>query len=441
MSDVVVAAREALEAHDVRHCSVCIALSGGLDSVVLLEVINELAGSLGLAVSALHVNHGLHEQAAQWAQYCRQCCDRLGVALTVDQVTVSRHSGLGIEAAARAQRYAAFARVRADYLALAHHLDDQVETFVMQLLRGAGTKGLSAMPVERPLGDHGPALLRPFLSLTRAQLAQYAAVHKVEWVEDASNAEQAFDRNFLRHAVLPVIEQRFPAYRTTVSRASRNLAEASELTEILGVQDLDELRINGGGLDLGKLRTWPLSRALNAVRCLLLQSGCATPGRDLLVEALRQAFEARQDARVRVDFGGFSLRRYRRGLFVVRNLLVPPGWQGNWRGESELALPPGLGALRFRRTTGCGLSARLLQDQHVRIAFRAGGERIALACNRPHRDLKKLFQEAGMAPWQRERTPLLFSGTELALVPGLGIAGEFQAKPGDDSWDVEWVQT
>lgn len=440
MSEFLATVREALDSHGVKQCSACVALSGGLDSVVLLETMCALAPILELEVSALHVDHGLHEDAARWAQFCEQRCAALGVPLTIERVTVARNSGMGIEAAARQLRYAAFAKVRADYIALAHHLDDQVETFLLQLLRGAGARGLSAMPFQRSLGPGAPVLLRPLLALTRAQLAGFADAQGLDWVEDASNAELAFERNFLRHELLPMIEQRFPAYRTTLSRARRNLAEAAELNDILGAQDVAALRVDGG-LALDALASWPVSRSLNAVRCLLREYGCPMPARGRLREALRQAFGARGDSQVQVDVGEFSLRRYRGALYVVRNVELPRGWQICWRGESELALPPGLGLMRFEPAVGQGLSAKQLRDQRVSIRLRSGGERMALAGNRPHRDLGKLYQQAGIAPWLRQRTPLLFGGQHLAFVPGLGVAAEFQAGPGEQSWDVRWVQT
>jgi tRNA(Ile)-lysidine synthase len=439
MPEVITAVRDVLDAHGVRRCGVSVGLSGGLDSVVLIHAMAVLAKNFELDLSAVHVNHGLQTGAAEWARFCRELCGNLGVPLSVEEVAVARDSGLGIEAAARAERYTVFAGVQADFVALAHHQDDQVETFLLQLLRGAGTKGLSAMPVARKLGDGAPRLLRPLLALTRSELAEFAAASGLQWIEDASNADLAFDRNFLRHSVLPVVEQRFPAYRSTLSRASRNLAEAAELAEILGQQDLEQAR-SGAGLLLDRLRSWPVARALNALRSLFRESGCAAPRRAVLTEALRQAFEARQDALVQVDFGDFSLRRFRGVLFIVSNLQVPLDWQAVWTGENDLALPSGLGELRFRRSTGSGLSAEALRGSQVRIAFRSGGERMALADKRPHRELKKLYQAAGVAPWQRERTPLVYCGTRLAFVPGLGAAAEFQARDGEDSWDIEWVQ-
>jgi tRNA(Ile)-lysidine synthase len=398
-----------------------------------------LAASFELDVSAVHINHGLQASAADWGRFCRELCAKLGVPLALEQVAVTRDAGLGIEAAARIERYAVFAKAGADFLALAHHQDDQVETFLLQLLRGAGARGLSAMPVQREIEAARPSLIRPFLALTRSELVGYALANGLEWIEDASNADLAFDRNFLRHSVLPTVEQRFPGYRSTLSRASRNLAEAAELTETLGRLDLEQARI-GDGLLLDRLRSWSVARALNALRSLLGASGHAAPRRSRLIEALRQAFEARQDARVQVDFGGFSLRRHRGILFMVKNVRVPRGWQAVWAGQSQLALPPGLGQLQFEHGIGRGLSANALRANQVNIAFRSGGERMALAEKRPHRPLKKLFQDAGLAPWLRERTPLIYCGRRLVFVPGLGAAAEFQARNGEESWQIKWVQ-
>ncbi len=294
------------------------------------------------------------------------------------------------------------------------------------------------MPFARRLGAVGPELLRPFLTLTRAQLARYAASHALDWIEDASNADLDFDRNFLRHKVLPAIAERFPAYRSTLSRSSRNLADAAELGEILGRQDLAEVRV-GNAIALDGIRSWPQSRALNVVRSLFAELGHPPPRRAVLCEALRQALAARQDAQVRVDIGEFSLRRHRGNLHLVSNVEPPAGWRAQWHGEPRQVLPEGLGELRFQRATGTGLSARKLQQAPVSVVFRSGGERMALAANRPHRCLRKLYQEANVAPWLRERAPLLLCGERLAFVPGLGVAAEFQAGPDEASWTVEWL--
>ena len=223
-------------------------LSGGIDSVVMLDLLRRAAAKMRFELAALHVNHQINPAAAKWARFCGAYCRQLGIGLTVVKVNVPREASL--EAAARNARYAAFARLPADFVALAHNLDDQAETVLLQLLRGAGVKGVSAMPalglriedwglrkISSPLTvetlhprSH-PSILRPLLDITRAEIEAYARARKLRWVEDDSNADTGFDRNFMRHRLLPVIAERYPAYRKTLARASRNFAEAAVLLD------------------------------------------------------------------------------------------------------------------------------------------------------------------------------------------------------------------
>jgi len=444
MAKVVNAIANTLKEYDVANCSVCVALSGGLDSIVLLNAMRELAPSRRIDLSAIHVDHGLSSHAQEWSAFCADQCRKLGTELTVETVSVDLGAGLGTEAAARVARYRAFAKCNADFLALGHHADDQVETFLIQLLRGAGASGLSAMPVERAMVNNGPRLLRPLLSVTRSDLGEFATRRALLWVEDDSNADLAFDRNFLRHSLLPLLEQRFPAYRSTLSRATHNLADVAQLTDILGRQDLLSLRdsaANCGGLCIAELKRWPPSRALNVFRCLFREEGLPLPHRAAISEALRQVLEARRDAQVRADFGGVSLRCYRGYVHLVKNIEVPPDWHTKWSGQERVELPEGLGELRLRQARGTGLSAQALQGDEVSVGFRRGGERMAVSVNQPHRDLSKLYQEAGVAPWLRERTPMVLCGRKVVCVPGVGLAAEFQAIPGEASFEIEWLQT
>jgi tRNA(Ile)-lysidine synthase len=443
MARVINAVANALKEYDVANCSLCVALSGGLDSIVLLHAMHELAPSRKIDLSAVHVDHGLSPHARDWSEFCADQCRKLDTALTVETVSVDLGAGLGTEAAARVARYEAFAKCNADFLALAHHADDQVETFLIQLLRGGGAAGLSAMPVERALVNNGPRLLRPLLPVTRSDLDEFGRRRALRWVEDVSNADLAYDRNFLRHALLPLLEQRFPAYRSTLLRATHNLADAAQLTDILGRQDLLSVRdseANSGGLVIAELKRWPRSRALNVFRCLFREEGLAFPHRAAISEALRQVLEARGDARVRVDFGEVSLRCYRGYAYLVKNIEVPPGWHIKWSGQERVGLPDGLGELRLRRAHGSGLSALALQRDEVSIGFRRGGERMAVSVDRPHRNLSKLYQDAGVAPWVRERTPIVLCGRKVVCVPGVGFAAEFQANPDEASFEVEWLQ-
>ena len=214
-----------------------LALSGGVDSVVLLDLLSQARHTLNFSLSAIHVNHQISPHAADWAEFCMTLCHKQNIPLQVKKVRVGRRSGLGLEAAARAARYQAFAGLDADLLLLAHHLDDQIETLLHNLLRGTGVGGASGMPESRAqIGDL--VLLRPLIEVPRATLLAYAQQQHLRWVEDESNADTSFTRNFLRHAVLPVIERRFPAYRETLARAAQHFAEADCLLGELAALDL-----------------------------------------------------------------------------------------------------------------------------------------------------------------------------------------------------------
>ncbi|MEK7877513.1 MAG: tRNA lysidine(34) synthetase TilS, partial [Pseudomonadota bacterium] len=254
-------------------------LSGGVDSIVLLDLLRRLSKKLRFELAALHVNHQINPAAGPWAAFCRAICRQHGIALTVVRVTVPR--GNSLEAEARAARYRVFAALPADYVALAHNLDDQAETVLLQLLRGAGVKGLSAMPElrgENRLTPHAsrlaPSILRPLLDFPRSEIEAYARSRKLEWIEDESNADVYYDRNFLRHRVLPVIAERYPAYRRTLARASRNLAEAAQMLDQLAAADAQD---DAGGLGTTALRRLSAARAKNALRHFLARHGVMMP--------------------------------------------------------------------------------------------------------------------------------------------------------------------
>ncbi|HSE02066.1 MAG TPA: tRNA lysidine(34) synthetase TilS, partial [Burkholderiales bacterium] len=289
-------------------------LSGGVDSVVLLDVLGHVAPGLRLRLAALHVNHQLSPNAGRWEAFCRRLCRARGVPFRSVKVGVRR--GDSVEAAARAARYGAFARQDCNFVVLAHHCDDQVETLLLQLLRGAGVKGLAAMPLVRK--DEGgrmkaegkgrkkghpsslilhPSILRPLLDVTRAEILDYARKRGLKWIEDESNQDIYFQRNFIRHEVLPVIARRFPAYRITLARAASHLAEAARLLDELAAADAAG-HLADGTLSLAALRRLPPARGRNLLRYFLASHGVTMPNAARLDEALRQALTAKQDARV-----------------------------------------------------------------------------------------------------------------------------------------------
>jgi len=436
-----------------------VGLSGGVDSVVLLECLHSAAGSLRFHLSALHVNHQLSPHARQWAAFCRRLCRERGVPLRVESVTVPR--GAGPEAAARAARYGVFLRQKCDYIVLAHHRDDQVETFLLQLLRGAGLKGLAAMPFLRTrdsgfrIQDEpasggqernpdtgsripGPAFLRPLLEMTRSEILDYARRRELQWVEDESNADYHFPRNYLRGEIVPRIERRFPAYRVAVARSGRHIAEANEvLDEVAAADGADFLQ--GSTLAVAGLRRLSAARARNLLRYFIAGHGFAMPAAVRLDEALRQVMTAKHDARVAIDLEGAVLRRFDDRLFLER---IPSGSAIRprvWRGEERVALPELGGTLAMERVSGKGISLTRLQGKPVTIRLRRGGERLQPDCARPRRSLKNLLQETRVPPWQRERLPLLFREDRLVWVPGLGIDCAYQAADGEPAVLPEWI--
>jgi tRNA(Ile)-lysidine synthase len=282
-----------------------VGFSGGIDSVVLLHALR----GVGITVSAFHVHHGLSQFADAWAAFCRKLCAAWQIALTVERVVVERTSVDGQEAAARRARHEAYDRVAADWLLLAHHQDDRAETMLFNLLRGAGVRGAGA------LGERNGRILRPLLSVNRAQIRAYADSESLRWVEDESNADTRFSRNFLRHRVLPVVEERFPAAASKLASAAKHFAEGADLLDELALLDMGS-EPPGFPVEIGVLARLSEPRARNVLRFLLSRAGVGIPSEDRLIEALRQCLSAAPDRRPAICFGGRILRRRRGRLFL-----------------------------------------------------------------------------------------------------------------------------
>lgn len=426
-----------LRRHIPRGATLVVGLSGGIDSVVLLHLLLRRLRIAPARITAIHVNHQISPHAAHWATFCRRWCRELGVKLRVAKVDVPR--GNSTEAAARAARYAAFAASEADVLLLAHNRDDQAETLLLQLLRGAGPRGLSAMPLLRSGTAVMPAVLRPLLETPRAAIEAYAARHRLQWVEDESNQDRAYLRNFLRHDVLPLLESKLPGVRGTLARAARHQAECSELLDALAADDLDS-KNHAGQLPLALLKGLAPSRARNALRYFLRSNGVAMPEAERLDELLRQATTARGDARMCVDLSGVELRRFQDALYIVRPLpRLVKSFEVVWNGRGTLPLPQLGGSLRLMRLKGEGIAAAALRSVSLRVRIRQGGEMLRPAVAGRQRTVRNLLQEAALPPWQRDRLPFLYLDGELAAVPGLGVDAKFQAGAGQPGLLPVWV--
>lgn len=428
-----------LEARLLPGARLCVALSGGVDSVVLLHALDRLRRSrLSFTLSAVHVHHGLSANADAWARFCRELCKDSDVPLETVRVDVPRASGEGLEAAARRLRHAVFARCPSDWLALAHHRNDQAETVLFRLLRGAGVAGASGMPAERSLVG-GPRLIRPLLDVPRALIAHYADQHSLAWVEDESNADSRHRRNHLRREVMPRIEAHFPGAATALARAARHFSEAAALLDDLAGSDRAAVAGACGRIDIEGFNALSPARARNLLRSELLAAGFRAPDARWLDEALRQLATAAGSSQVCVATLDGELHAYRGELYVLARRAAVPQVALTWHGEA--ALPWGDQRVSFVRGTGVGICSRLLAADRVCLRVRQGGERLQPDPRRPGRTLRNLLQEAGVPPWERARLPLLWSGERLAWVAGLGVDAAFACAAGEEGLLPVWERT
>lgn len=309
--DLIDQVGEFLAARLVPTGDLCLGLSGGCDSVVLLHVLSRLG--FGDRLSAIHVHHGLSPNADRWADFCRDYCIRLSISLAVVRVDVDRETGLGLEAAAREARYEAFAACSAENIVLAHHQGDQAETVLFNLLRGTGVAGAAGIPAERRLGTK--RLLRPLLAVDRLALEAYANAHDLIWVDDESNADLRYSRNYLRHELLPVLTQRFPAAGCALAQAASNFAEADALlTELAAADWLMARTDDGSSASLPVLRCLSLPRLKNLLRYRLRTLGWRAPAASRLDEFARQVLSAGPDRHPSLDLAEGCMRIARREL-------------------------------------------------------------------------------------------------------------------------------
>ncbi len=416
--------------------SICVGVSGGLDSVVLLDLTARWARANARAISAIHVHHGLSPNADAWADFCRELCAEREIALDVERVRVERGAPEGLEAAARAARYAVYASRSEDFVALGHHLDDQSETVLLQLLRGTGLKGVAAMPEVRALAGSRVRILRPLLGVPRAELTAHAETRGLRWIDDESNQLLRHDRNYLRHEIAPHLDQRFPRWREACARFARHAGAADALLDALA-------RIDGlpekAGNDLVAGAALPGERRANLLRAFLALNQAPMPSEARLAEMAQQLFDARGDARVRIEHAGLMLVKFRDRIRLEPLATDEGPWERPWHGEREVALDAARGAVRFEPAEGEGLAAARTSEPGWRFAGRTGGERLRPDPRRPTRTLKNLYQEHDVPPWERDRMPLLFHGERLVWIPGIGIEAAYACPPGEAGLRPIWL--
>ncbi|MEW6759801.1 MAG: tRNA lysidine(34) synthetase TilS [Pseudomonadota bacterium] len=437
--------------------SLAVALSGGLDSMALLRLARDWAAEQGVALYAFHVHHGLSENADAWLAHCAAASASLGIPFDHRRVAVEKGKS-GIEAAARKLRYAALGEMcrahGASLLLTAHHLDDQAETVLLQLLRGAGPAGLSGMDAANRapglLGDPDLVMARPLLGVSREELEAFAREQGVAWVEDESNLDARYARNALRHTVMPALASSFPGFQQRIARSAVHAASSQRLLDELAAQDLATC-LDGDAVDLARLQLLSRERADNLLRHLFAERGLSMPSTAWLGEMVAQLFSAREDAQLKVTHPACHIRRHRGKLYITPRLpdlagmrdpddvgvLDKPGQSFRWNGEAGIAFPAYGGVLHFD-LADTGFAPAWLRSQELIIDFRKGGERLKPAANRPTRSLKQHYQALGVPSWERERAPIVSTDRSLLFAAGIGMDCQFLGAGQGDRIALRW---
>ncbi|HEU4843506.1 MAG TPA: tRNA lysidine(34) synthetase TilS [Burkholderiaceae bacterium] len=432
-----------------------IALSGGLDSSALLHLAHAYAREHGSVLHAFHVHHGLSPHADAWLAHCEQACAALGVPFAARRVQLDPRAGTGTEAAARKSRYAALGGMCREHdvqlLLTAHHLDDQAETVLLQLLRGSGPAGLSGMDAANAapgLLDHDALVMaRPLLSASREQLAAYVAEHAIAYVDDESNTDPRFARNALRHQVMPALAQAFPGFQQRFARSAAHAQSAQRLLTEIAQQDLAAC-LDGDCLDIARLRLLSLDRSYNLLRHWFGTRQLRMPSTAWLSEMLTQLLEARYDAQLLVTHPDCHVRRHRDRLYLTPKLADLPGTREDqfdqspgqdfvWQGEASLAFPAYGGVLHFD-VADTGFAPDWLRSQALVIEFRRGGERLKLAPNRSTRPLKYHYQACNIPAWERTRLPVVRTAADLLYAAGIGMDCHHQDSGAGQCISLRW---
>lgn len=391
-----------------------LAYSGGLDSHVLLYACAQIRQQQPtLNFHAIHIDHGLQAVSSAWAQHCQTVCDTLHIPLKCIELQLSIPDGESLEAVARTARYQAFAQCvgEGEYLLTAHHQDDQAETLLLNLLRGSGVAGLAAMPVKRVLGKG--YLARPLLNLPHAQLSRYAQQYHLNYIDDPSNAHVKFDRNYLRHVVMPVLNERWNATSANIARAAQWQAEQLELTELLLAQRLPQvIGTQAHTLSVKQLLAQPLILQKQLIRHWLKQQGFTMPSAAKLQQIIASVLLAKGDANPCVTWRGCEIRRYQDDVYALKPYRLDKTQVWTW---DDLTQPLLLGE---QGTLDPAVLAELLPhltQKKLSVRFRQGGERV-LRYRLHSLELKNVLQELGLPPWERERVPLIYHGEQLIAV-------------------------
>ena len=410
-----------------------VAFSGGMDSRVLLDLMARYQTEFGGQCLAVHVHHGLSPNADLWAERCASWCKLLNIEFVVEYVDLGNTQGESIEACARSMRYQALARYvrRNDVLLTGQHSDDQIETFLLALRRGSGPKGLSSMAKQMPFGQG--MLLRPLLNTSRQEIESYANEQSLTWLEDESNQDHRYDRNYLRHNVIPALTQRWPTIHTSVARSASLCAEQEQLLDELLQAPFEHALNDDGSLKIVELSQHSAALRQRLLRMWLEKQGALMPTQAQLLQLWHQVALAKSDANPQLIVNQGQVRRYADRLYWLDHYQDISLWRGVLNLDTPLILPDGLGELELVQSENGSLA--LPRDACLEVSFEPQGL-MAHPNQRGHRrKLKKLFQEYGVPSWLRRRTPIILCRDEVVAVAGLFVSRGFSGQQFELKWN------
>ena len=415
--------------------TIFIGYSGGVDSHVLLHLLANIP-CLAPKIVALYVNHGLQDESDNWAIHCQQQCKQLDVAYKVLSVDAKAQAGESPEEVARNARYAAFRRLvkSGDILLTAQHREDQLETVLLQMFRGAGLSGLSAMASYSAFGDG--ALIRPFLAISKARIQAYAIHHHLSWIDDPSNLVDDFDRNYLRNQIIPLLKQRWPSLDQTVSRSAQHCADGAALINDWVIRNMRQMVDPiDNGLIIPLWQSFDAIQRSYLLRQWLTDFGLKPPSQAVLQTIMLQVIDATDSANPSVSLQNKRIKKYRQKLYCLDSSeLVDTFNTGAWE-PKQLFFDLANGYHLKLVDSTIGIPKSFWSSKAVTVQKRKGGERIQLPFRQGSHCLKKLFQESNVPPWQRNSKPLILIDGQLAVVPELWVDQRFWADD-DDCYQI-----
>ena len=413
-----------------------IALSGGVDSMVLLDLLSKAKRSSDV-IKAIHINHNLHESSKEWVDFVKDACKKYKLPLIIESIN-PKQEGFGLEAEAREQRYKKFKEIILDNecLLTAHHLDDQIETTLFRIFRGTGLDGLRSIRKKAKFGKG--LLCRPLINIPREAIEQYAKLNDIKWIEDPSNKNIYFDRNYLRNNIVPSIKKRWPNAQKTITRLSSLAENNQKLLHELAKEDIGEIE-KFNVLDLGILSNKSALRINNIFRFMILKNKMGIPSLKVLENGIETLINAKSDSPI-ITWDGFSIRRYKNTLYFFNPDLkqdeIRP-LKMKWFIDETINLGGNRGSIQARFIKGQGIALNKC-PKSLEIKYRKGGEQIKPSGHKITKSLKNLFQENNVLPWVRDQIPLFYLDEELISVGDLWFNQDYKAKEQEDGFLISW---